>query len=329
MRIQKISCFLILLLVIIVLAVPSPVYAQGPDGDKIVLGGNYELRDKEVLNGDLVIFGGSAKLQEGSLVNGQVVLVGGSLDANGTIQGSITAIGGSVSLGDTSVVNGDLNTVGTSLKQADGAIIRGNSSFQLPGRINIPEIMPFISGASPEGNQGTPVINGILTPIRNLSWGLFQALALAALAAFSALFFEKPITRMGNVISRQPLISASLGLLTAIVAPGILIILMITIILIPLGLLGIIILGIAYIAGWIAMGYEVGSRLSSSIHQSWAAPVCAGLGTLLLTLVVRGIGWIPCVGWIPGVLIGFLGLGGVILSRFGLFAPQSEGLGNQ
>ncbi len=329
MRIYKITRFILLLIIFFALAAPSPVYAQGPDGDKIVLGGNYELLDNEVLNGDLVIFGGAAMLQQGSLVNGQVVLVGGSLDVKGTIHGSVTAIGGTVNLGDTSVVDGDVNTVGTSLKKADGAIIRGDTSIQLPGRINIPEILPFTSGAAPGDKQVNPVINGIITPIRNLSWGVFQVLVIAALAALSALFFEKPIARMGNAITRQPIQSGSLGLLTAIVAPGILIILMITIILIPLGFLGIIILGMAYIAGWIAMGYEVGRRLSTGVHQTWAAPVCAGLGTMLLTFVSRGIGWIPCVGWIPGALLGILGLGGVILSRFGFYAPQSEILDNQ
>jgi hypothetical protein len=323
MRIQKIFHFLKFLLLFMVLAVPSPVYAQGPDGDKIVLGGNFILADTEVLNGDLVVLGGTAKLEQGSLVNGQVVLIGGSLEVNGTISGSITSIGGSINLGTTSVINGDVNTVGTSLNKADGAVIRGNTSFQLPGRINIPEILPFLSGALPENTQVTPEILGILTPIRNLTWGLFQVLAIAALAAISALFFEKPIERIGHMISSQPIISGSLGLLTAIVAPGILIILMISILLIPVGLLGIIILGIAYIAGWIAMGYEIGSRLSSSINQTWAAPVCAGLGTLLLTLVAHGIGRIPCVGWIPGALIGILGLGGVILSRFGFYPPKS------
>jgi hypothetical protein len=324
MRILKITPFLVFLLLLVVLALPSPVFAQGPDGDKIVWGGNYELLDNEVLNGDLIIFGGTARLEQGSLVNGQVILFGGSLEVDGTILGSITAIGGSVRLGDTSVINGDVNTVGTSFKKADGAVIRGNTSFQLPGRINIPEILPFLSGLLPENTPDTPEINGILTPIRDLFWGLFQALAIAVLAVISALFFEKPIARMGHMISRQPIKSGSIGLLTAIVAPGILIILMITIILIPLGLLGIIILGMAYIAGWIATGYEIGSRLSSSIHQTWATPVSAGLGTLLLTLMARGIGEINCVGWIPGALIGILGLGGVILSRFGMYPSKSE-----
>ena len=326
MRIPKINVFLKFLLVFIILAIPSTVYAQGPDGDKIVLGGNYELLDNEMLNGDLVIFGGTANLHQGSMVNGNIVLLGGTLEVYGRVNGSITAIGGSVYLGDTSIVDGDVNTVGTSLKKADGAIIRGNTSFQLPGSINIPEMLPFIPRASTRNTQNTPDLNMVLTPIRDLFWGVFQALALAALAALSALFFEKPIARMGYEITKHPLKSGSLGLLTAIVAPGILLILLITIILIPLGLLGIIILGMAYIAGWIATGYEVGNRLSTSIHQTWAAAVSAGFGTLLLTLVVRGIGWIPCVGWIPGALVGLLGLGGVILSGFGIFAPQSEGL---
>jgi hypothetical protein len=41
------------------------------------------------------------------------------------------------------------------------------------------------------------------------------------------------------------------------------------------------------------------------------------LGTLLLTFVVGGIGMIPCIGWIAPLIVASLGVGGVILTRFG------------
>jgi hypothetical protein len=69
--------------------------------------------------------------------------------------------------------------------------------------------------------------------------------------------------------------------------------------------------------GWIALGLEVGKRLAASVKASWPPLVQAGLGTLLLSLVAQALGLAPCVGWIVPVLVGFVGMGGVLLSGFG------------
>jgi hypothetical protein len=69
--------------------------------------------------------------------------------------------------------------------------------------------------------------------------------------------------------------------------------------------------------GWIALGLEVGKRLAIALNQEYQPVVMAGLGTLVLSLVVNGINFIPCVGWFAPFLVSAVGLGGVILSRFG------------
>jgi predicted DNA repair protein MutK len=92
---------------------------------------------------------------------------------------------------------------------------------------------------------------------------------------------------------------------------------MITICLIPVSIIGIIILVVAVVFGWIALGLEVGKRLGIALNQKYQPVVMAGLGTLVLSLVVNGINFIPCVGWLAPFLVGAVGLGGVVLSRFG------------
>ena len=55
----------------------------------------------------------------------------------------------------------------------------------------------------------------------------------------------------------------------------------------------------------------------------------AGLGTLLVWAVANGIAFIPCVGWLAPLVVGAVGLGGVLLTRFGrkdypTLAPSAE-----
>ncbi len=63
---------------------------------------------------------------------------------------------------------------------------------------------------------------------------------------------------------------------------------------------------------------ETGKRLAALMKQDWALPVSAMIGTFLLTLLVNGLGaLVPCVGWIVPALVGMVGLGAVLVTRFG------------
>jgi hypothetical protein len=102
-----------------------------------------------------------------------------------------------------------------------------------------------------------------------------------------------------------------------VVIPTLLILLTITIILIPVSLLGVLVVIVAVLFGWIALGLEVGRRIADVFKVHWHDALLAGLGTLVLSLVVNGIGAVPCIGWVAPFLVGLFGLGGVIITRFG------------
>ena len=136
-------------------------------------------------------------------------------------------------------------------------------------------------------------------------------------AALVLLVVEKPTERVAQSIVAQPLIASGFGLLTSIVFPALLILLTITIILIPVGLIGIVILAIALLFGWIAVGYEIGRRIEKALNQTWAPAISGGIGTLVLTLITSIFAAVPCIGWIIPTLIAIIGLGGVLISRFG------------
>jgi cytoskeletal protein CcmA (bactofilin family) len=305
----------------VLLAFPGVALAQSPDQDgQLVLGGSFLLENGQRLDGDLAVFGGTATLEENSKVDGNVFIAGGSLFVDGEIDGDVVAFGGSITLDDDAVVRGNINTVGASLSRADNAVVEGDIKSGQPEDYNLdikpPIIMPF-SGFNDTQSDGLSRISNFLKPVGRVLWVFMQAFAAAALAALLALLLLENTERVAGAIIREPIVAGGLGLLTIIVAPMLLIILLITICLAPVGIVGFLLLGLAILYGWIALGLEIGRRMENSLKQHWAPPVSAGIGTFILSLVSSLVGIIPCVGWVLPFLVSMVGLGGVLISRFG------------
>jgi hypothetical protein len=74
---------------------------------------------------------------------------------------------------------------------------------------------------------------------------------------------------------------------------------------------------VAVLFGWIAIGYEIGQRMAVLFKTQWAEAISAGLGTLVLGTIIWLVGYIFCLGGLLSILVASVGLGGVILSKFG------------
>jgi hypothetical protein len=311
-----------LLLVIATLAwlsFPTAVHAQGSDAGQIIFGGTYNLHDGETLEGGLVIFGGQGILDEGSVVNGDIFIAGGTLDVSGEVNGNITATGGTVILQDSGTINGNIDLIGAGFRNngatVDGEITQNESldfNFLNVPPVILPHLIPEVSpGVTPNFFQT------VLKPMGDFLWNILRALAIAALAALIVLLLPNHTERLAKSINMQPVLAGGMGMLTLIVAPALLVLLLITILLIPVGILGILVLTLAALFGWVAVGYEVGKRMAVLFKQSWTPVVCGGLGTLALNFVCGILGIVPCFGWILPTLVVIIGLGGVLISRFG------------
>jgi hypothetical protein len=292
----------------------TPVMAQSPtpqpegpnyQGDKVVVANTYRLQSGESLTGNLAVIGGTATIEKGATITGDIVLTGGTITVNGTINGNLVAIGGAANLGENAVVNGDIVTVGASLKKADTAKVTGN----------ITEQTPAVDLGKDNGWQFPWKTNQNL--LSKLITAAFESLALAAFAVVIGLVLPQQTSRIANTIHHEALVAGGVGLLTIVGSPILLVILIITIILIPVALLFVLVFGLAFVFGWIALGNLIGEQLAKFIHVNWAVPVASGIGTLILSLVVGTMNLLPCVGWIVGFIFGLLGLGAVIMTRFG------------
>jgi hypothetical protein len=319
--------YTLILVLLLLFALPGSAFAQGNGGDQVVFGGNYRLLSGEVLEGNLVVFGGSVDLEEESLVDGDVLLFGGNISVDGEIDGDLIVIGGFVQLLDNAVVRGDLITPGGSVNREEGSRVEGQviMDVEIPLDVTIPRL--FVQPIRPQV-QAVDVALSIF-------WGFVQAmfltLTLAAFAVLLVMFLPEHTRRTSEAIAQQPVLAGGLGLLTSLVLPPLLLILaLITLLLLsPISILGLIVFVIAIIFGWIAVGLEVGKRFVLLINQEWPVAVAAGVGTFFLTILALAFNQIPCIGWLPWALVACVGLGGVLLTRFGTQSYEPLKVGPQ
>ncbi len=310
---KTITRFILLLLLITAVLIPTTASASGFSDDKVVFGGNFTLGSSEVLDGDLVVLGGNIILEAGSIVNGDSVVLGGNVTSNGTINGNLIAIGGIVELRDKARVNGDLTVLGGTFDQAASAAISGNiiTEENVPFEFTWPERIGLFDGNFPEMQfQQLPFVSA--------SWFFFRILIWTGLAILIALFIQDQAAVINRAAFGQPFMSFVVGLGVIIVTPLVLIALIITILLSPVSLLGIIALFAAWVVGLVALSLEIGRKLAEASNQSWPAPVMAGLGMFILTLILNGFNQIvPCFGLVPKFVLGLWVMGAVFLTRFG------------
>jgi len=310
---KNITRILILVLVLTAVLIPTTATASGFSDDKVIFGGNYTLDSGETLNGDLVVFGGNVILETSSTVNGDAVVMGGNVTSDGTINGNLVALGGLVELQSEARVNGDLMVLGSSFEQAPGSYVSGNivTEENVPFDFNLPNDIGLFEG-------DFPVFQFRELPFVSASWFFFQVLIWTGLAILIALFIQNQASVVNRAAFGQPVMSIVVGLGIAFVGPLVLIALLLTILLSPVSLLGVLALVAAWVFGLVSLSIEIGKKLAEALNQSWATPILAGVGMFILSLLFNGFQHIvPCVGFLPKFVLGLWVTGAVALTRFG------------
>lgn len=285
--------------------------------DKVVFGSNYTLYSGEILDGDLLVLGGNADINSDATVNGDVAIFGGNADIAGEIRGSLVVFGGNVNLKESSRINGDFSIVGGKVNRSPGAMISGDSVYKDDIKVpNLNVIDKFkddvidrdiiITDHRPSRTWFDRII-GFTTSV---VFFFVQLLILTLIAFIATILFEKHIIAGSTQLPGSMLTSFGIGLLALIAFPIIILFLTITVILIPLALVVILIWGVLFLFGWILIGYEAGKRLTAAMKVNWSTAMTAAFGTFTLAFVANLISQvIPCIGWIPGLIITTVGLG--------------------
>ncbi len=316
------------------------IKVSGNVGDDVRLSGaNLEISG--TINGDLVAFGGNVNIAGN--VKGDVITGGGNVKISGNIEGTVDArcgemiiegtIGQNVvltasklTLSPTAVLRGGLTYTSKSEAniqggaQIDGAVIREEGGMMIFWGLcsAVANYLPEQPGNWKEWKDGLPAWFRALFRLSS-----FVSLLIAGIIIIS--LYERHATMVADRIISFPLKSFGLGLLFLVGIPIVALILCITIVGLPLGLVAmttcLVFSYISRVYVALVIGREILDRISKQeIRIIW--PLILGL--LIITL----LSFIPYfIGGIIQLVCVLFGLGGMLMTgRRVRVAPKEEAI---
>lgn len=296
------------------LAVSGAAVAQPGDSAAVrtapglIVGGSYTLPASTTLHGDLNAIGATVTIAPGGVLEGHLNAVGGTTAVDGTVTGDVHAYGGALSLGEHAAVGGDVTSDYATFDQSAGALVSGEvrEGTQAPLHLSLPRyVRPSVEAA------GRAVVPAGPVDV------FFRALALGLLAMLVMALAPARVTRVRDAILQEPVRMGIDGLLTGLVVTVLLVVLAVTLIGIPLTILGGILLYLSVLFGWIAFGDAVGEYLSEAFQQHWSRTVRVGLGAFALALAVAALEYVPVLGALAASVFSMAALGAVRATRYG------------
>ncbi len=252
---------------------------------------------QEQARGDnLIAIGKDVEVEVGTVAELAVAL-GGNVVVQGCVRGSVVAVAGAVYLGHASLVEGDIVCIGGPVVQEEGARVQGEITVvDTESMGSLANRLRDISIPSME------VPERIFSALRWLAATGFILVALAAAAVIPA-----AIGAVSCEVEHHTLRTLAMGFLgTALTVPVTLLLVatVVGILLIPLFALCI---GCAFLIGYIAVAQLIGKRISIAVNWPGRPMV---LETLVGTLVLFVIGFVPVAGFLVKAAAAFMGFGG-------------------
>lgn len=298
--------------------------AQRTDLRGLNLHGAYLLRSGQQHSGDQFILANSIKFEPESSVTGGVTLIGNQVQLDGQIGGDSLVIARQLKVGDSTRVEGDLVVCADSFKQSSAAQITGEVRRECRegGEVTVQSAFESMFG-SWQGNVLFRLVSVII-----------GSLMMGALAALGTAIFPQRVFRVAESIRQSPSAMGGMGCLTLVIAVGLTIVYIISLLLIlpvlllPFVIVGWLALGLANLLGWIAVSKPVGEFVLGRLFNSEEPPVIAAVvGGITLGLLTRIWGMFWFLGWIGALLsliVGSVGLGAVVLTRLGARSYPQE-----
>lgn len=278
-------------------------------GPLIAIGGNVTV--SAPVTGPSHLVGGNVTIASNTPMKGDVSVAGGDVTIDGPIDGRLHAAGGTVRIGG--IVTGNASIAAGRLELGPGARIQGKLTFR---------------GDDLRQDPAAQVVGGIErhASYQNLHGhtdhfllGWFWTVGLMVLAGIIAAALPDVSSRMARELREHPgatLISGFLAF-TAIPIAGLL--LMLTIVGIPIALLGLMAYGILLLMGYAWLAVIVGGMVLDRVKPQAAARAGWRAGVAVLTmLAIALIARVPYIGgWAQFValLIGVGLIAAVVLQR--------------
>ncbi|WP_082146711.1 polymer-forming cytoskeletal protein [Halostagnicola sp. A56] len=269
-------------------ALAGNVYVNGEvEGDVSVASGNLEING--TVGGDVSAAAGNVRLAENGSVGGNFQAGGGTVLVNGTIDGDAMIGADTIELGETASISGDLEYSGD--LQGETGVVEGE--------------------VTEDSSIGTGPDTG-LEPIVTWVFALYTLALNLLLGAALLLLFPRFSSGVADRVANAPVRAGLVGLAVLIVVPIALIALAITVVGIPLSIIGGFVFALFVWIGIVYGRFAVAAWLLSlvGLDNRWLALVVGLVGGALL-------GRVPIVGGIVNFLIFLLGLGALAMTLYG------------
>ena len=252
--------------------------------------------------------GNDVIVSEGTTVK-NATAIGGQVTVDGTVQGDAVAIGGSVVLGSGAVVAGDCISIGGVIVKGRGADVRGDLI-----ELNSSQITTAVSTVLTEDWEGWSWVFAILS--------ICIFFMILVIALITVTLMPKPFETIATAIRHHTFRAFLWGLLATIIVVPLAVLLTVSVIGIVLIPLEIIVVVCGVLMGFIALARLVGRGVFLRLRKREPGLLRATFWGLLLLWI---LGWLPYIGPIIKVLAVVVGLGGVIMTRFGTY-PLDSGI---
>ena len=252
--------------------------------------------------------GNDVIVSEGTTVK-NATAIGGQVTVDGTIQGDAVAIGGSVVLGSSALVAGDCISIGGVIVKGRGADVRGDLI-----EINSTQLTTAVSTVLTEDWEGWSWVFAILS--------ICIFFMILVIALITVTLMPKPFETIATAIRHHTFRAFLWGLLATIIVVPLAVLLTVSVIGIVLIPLEIIVVVCGVLMGFIALARLVGRGVFLRLRKREPGLLRATFWGLLLLWI---LGWLPYIGPIIKVLAVVVGLGGVIMTRFGTY-PLDSGI---
>ena len=279
------------------------------------LGGDVGITEK--VEGSLRVAAGQIRVD--APVQGDASLAGGSITVTGAVRDNLRAAGGHVLIngpvgGNASVVAGTLE-LGPLARIAGKLSFRGGDLKQDPAAV--------VSGAIEQHAERTWARHE-RGPFSHYTHGWFWTIGLLVLAGLLAAALPGPSQRMAQELRERPWVTTLVGLVALVTIPVAAVMLMITVIGIPIGLLAIAGYAALLLVGYVWLAAVVGGLLLDRVDPGHATLAVWRAGAAMLAMLALAVlARLPFVGGLFGFVALVAGVGMIVTVLTRRHAPAA------
>ena len=246
------------------------------------------------LQSPVIVVDGVLDIDADTQLDGPVYVVGGRVTVQGTVTGDVVQLAGSLHVVHSATIGGELRHIAGSLEIDAGARIADQSEFEPSEQTT---------------GSGGVVVNAIV------------GVLLAAIGFLAVRRRPDAVSNVEGAALGHPLVAVTVGGLVSLTFLAVFVFMAFTLILLPIALLGIAVGVIAATFGLIGIGRGIGRRLPID-----DAAIATGVGAISVMLSLEVVGFVPFVGdWIALAIV-LIGIGGVVVTYFGVTRFEIQAL---